>query len=130
MPAIAPYVSAISVMLAAYGFFYNAWKGRIEAGQDVGVPVPGAAAKATQRRTIEAARRVARVLGWVAILVWLIFLKKVADEVCDAFDAHWDLGKYSTLDVAFVVLANSWLLIGVALLNQAWSLTKKRRKYV
>jgi hypothetical protein len=120
---IAPYVSASSVMLAAFGFFYNSLKDRIEAGNAVGAAAADPLLWKRQVRTVRSARAVARLLAGVAVLVWLLFLKQVIDEVRAAADVDFSLAQYSTLDVVFVVLATAWLPIGALMGLQARRLT-------
>jgi hypothetical protein len=124
-PAIAPLVPAVSVMLAAYGFFYNIYKGRIEAAEDIGAAAANLVAWDAQVALVKRGRTAAILLALVPIVVWLLFLKETVDEVEAAIDVHFDLGRYSTLDVVLVVLANSWLAIAVAVALQVPPLTKK-----
>ncbi len=126
-PEIVPYVSAISVMLAAYGFFYNALRGQIEAGSNVGDRAANETALKAQRESVDGAKHAALLLGLIPFFVWLVFLKPVVEEVEAAIDVCFSLHHYSALDVAFVLLANSWLLIGILQLLQVRKLTKKRK---
>lgn len=127
-PEIAPFVSAISVMLAAYGFFYNAYKARIEEGQDVGSPKPDHDDWKAQVAIVEKARSAARLLAVIPVLIWILFLPKVEDQLDAGRDVDFALDRYSTLDVLFVVLATAWLAIAIALGLQARGLTKKRKE--
>jgi hypothetical protein len=125
-PPIAPYVSALSVMLAAYGFFYNAFRGRVEAGKEIGAPAASLTPWNTQVKKVRQARSAARVLGLVPLLVWAIFLKPVVDQIDAGIEAGFALDHYSALDVVFVVLANAWLLVAVISLLDAKSLSTKK----
>lgn len=125
-PAIAPYVSALSVMLAAYGFFYNAYKARIEEGKEVGDPAANTTAWTAQHTKVKRARAAARLLGIVPLVVWLIFLKPMVDQIDAAIDVKFALDRYSALDVVFVVLANTWLLVAAVALLEAKALSKKK----
>jgi hypothetical protein len=128
-PAIAPTVTALSIMLAAYGFFYNALKGRIEAGADVGIRAGDPVVVARQSETVSRARNTAALLGFVPLLIWLLFLKEVVNEIEAAFAVGFSLDHYSALDIAFVLIANSWLLIAWVCFAQARKLHQKQKDY-
>jgi hypothetical protein len=128
-PAIAPLVTATSVMLAAYGFFYNALKGRIEDGFNQGDLSGDPVIRGQQRQAVESARNVALLLGIVPLVIWLVFLKETWHEIKAAIDVCFAISHYSTLDVVFVLLASSWLLIAILLLLQALSLHGKIGDY-
>lgn len=127
-PAIVPYVSAISVMLAAYGFFYNALKDRIDAGLDVGDPAGNEVGKKAQRDTVKNAKLYVLILGLVPLLIWLVFLPPVIEEAEAAIDVCFSLSHYSALDVVFVLLANTWLLIGIFVLVKLRALGKEKKR--
>jgi hypothetical protein len=124
-PAVAPYVSAISVMLAAYGFFYNASKSAIEAGQKVGSAAPNLTSWKAQTTKVERARGAALVLTIVPLVVWGIFAEPMGDKLLDALD--FDYASYQALDVAFVALVNAWLVIAF-LLGRQWAALRGERK--
>lgn len=115
-------------MLAAYGFFYNAYKSRIDAAGAVGAASPDETLLDEQIATVQRGRSAAIGLAIVALVVWLLFLKQVVDEIDAAIDVHFDLDRYSTLDVVFAVLANAWLGIAIAVGLQAEPLSKKLRE--
>lgn len=125
---IASTVTATSVMLAAYGFFYGALKDRIAAGFAVGLAEEGEG-RAGQKAAVTAARNTAFGLGIVPLVIWLIFLKATVEQIEAGLDVNFSISHYSPLDIVFVLLANSWLLIAVILLVQAIELTGKRKKY-
>ena len=126
-PAIAPYVSAISVMLGAYGFFYNAYKQHIDAGFDVEGDAANSAQRRKDRAAVQRARNAARVLAVIPLLVFVLLLDQVEDNVAAAIDDFsWDA--YSTLDVIFVVLACAWLAIGLVVGDQARRLGRKLKQ--
>jgi hypothetical protein len=124
-PAIAPFVPALSVMLAAYGFFYNNYKSRIDAAADIGKRAADPVALRRQVAIVKQGLTAAIVLAVVPIVVWLLLLKETVDEVEAAIDVHFSLSHYSTLDVVFVVLANAWLGIAVAAWLQVRPLKRK-----
>jgi hypothetical protein len=128
-PTIASTVTATSVMLAAYGFFYGALKGRIEAGSDVGDLAGEPDAREEQRGALRKARNTALALGIVPLGIFLIFLKEIVNEIDAALDVNFALSHYSALDIVFVLIASSWLLIAVILLVQAGSLHSKLGEY-
>ena len=121
-PAIAPFVSAISVMLGAYGFFYNAYKGEIEKGLDTSTSVANNAAKTAAINTIKRSRSAARILAGVPIVVFLLLTPQLYDQF---FEGTLNPGDYSTLDVLFVVLSFAWLAIAWGVSRQVRTLTGK-----
>jgi hypothetical protein len=125
-PEIAPYVSAVSVMLAAYGFFYNAYKARVEEGQEVGTASSDLDTWKAQVGKVAKARTAARLLAVVPILVWLLLLPKIVEQLKNGADVGFALDRYSTLDVLFVVVANVWLVIALAVGAQARALSKTK----
>jgi uncharacterized BrkB/YihY/UPF0761 family membrane protein len=120
---IGPLVTASSVMLGAFGFFYGSSKDRIAAAHDVGAPAADPVAWRRQVATVRAARTSARTLGAVAIVIWVLFLKAVVDELEAAWDVRFSPAHYQPLDVVFVALASAWLVIGVLTLAQAHALS-------
>lgn len=128
-PAIASTVTATSVMLAAYGFFYGAVKGRIEAGSNVGLLASDPNTREEQRGTLRRARNTALALGIVPLAIFVIFLKEIVNEIEAAFDVDFALSHYSALNIVFVLIASSWLLIAAILLFQAGSLHSKLGDY-
>jgi hypothetical protein len=125
---IAPFVSALSVMLAAYGFFYNAYKGRVEEGQDADEAPQHLGTWETELKKVKRARNAALLLALVPLAVWLLLLDAIEDELDAAFAADWAIRRYATLDVIFVVLANGWLLISIGIGVQWVRLVGKRRR--
>jgi hypothetical protein len=124
-PAIAPFVSAISVMLGAYGFFYNAYKSRIDAGFDTATDAANNVGKAAAREKISRARNAAVVLAIVPLIVFALLAPQLEDQL---FDGTWDLDEYSTLDVLFVALTCAWLAIALVVGAQAGALQRKLGK--
>jgi hypothetical protein len=120
---IGSFVSASSVMLGAFGFFYGSVKDRIAAGSDVGPAAPDPVAWNRQLATVRRGRTIARLLAGVAVVVWVLLLKAVADEVEAAVDVHFSLSHYQPLDVVFVMLATAWLLIAALMWGQAQRLS-------
>jgi hypothetical protein len=120
------YVTATSIMLGAYGFFYSAVSPRMDAADGLATPAEDPDKRTEQERTLRSGIGTARVLGFVALLVFLIFLKPAVEEVGDI---HFDLDHYSALDVSFVVLVAAWLPIAVLTLARAVSLKKNLKDY-
>ncbi len=118
MEDVASIVSALSVMLGAYGFFYNAYAPQLTAGEEVGGAAANRSAWAKQVRTVERARTTARVLAAVPLVVFLIFTPDIWDRL-EALASGPDLGDYSTLDVVFMLLACSWLAIALIVARRA-----------
>ncbi len=122
MDDVASMVSALSVMLGAYAFFYNAFSPRINAGEDVGGSAANRTAWERQVRTVERARAAARGLAVVPLVVFLVFLPEVVDRAESLADRAAD-GHYETLDVVFLLLAVGWLGIAVVVYLQSRRLT-------
>lgn len=119
---IAPYVSAVSAMLAAYAFFFNAFKQQIDDAAEVGDPDVNLT---PWKRQLAKAKKGVRTATWLAavpFLIWVLFLDKTEDGIAKS---TWDLGRYETLDVLFFVLANGWLLIGMVMSKRALALKGK-----
>ena len=118
MDDVASMVSALSVMLGAYAFFYNAFSPRINAGEDVGGSAANRTAWERQVRTVERARTAARGLAVIPLIVFLVFLPEVVDRTGSVLDTTAD-GGYETLDVVFLLLAVGWLAIAALVFLQA-----------
>lgn len=110
---IASTVTASSVMLAAYGFSYNALKDRIDAASDVGVKAAEPEAVMRQRKTVVRGAKTTGLLAGVAFAIWLVLLKPAANEVEAAIHVRFAFSHYSTLDIIFVLLAITWLFIAI-----------------
>jgi hypothetical protein len=122
-PAIASFVSAISVMLGAYGFFYNAYKGQIEDGLDVEGTAANDVAKRRDIKTVTRARNAARLLALIPLVVFALLVPQLEDQ----FGGSLALSDYSTLDVLFVVLSFGWLVIALVVGVQWRRLATKLR---
>lgn len=118
MDDVASMVSALSVMLGAYAFFYNAFSPRINAGEDVGGSAANRTAWQRQVRTVERARTAARGLAVVPLIVFLVFLPEAVDRTQSLAAIATD-GRYETLDVVFLLLAVGWLAIAGLVYLQA-----------
>jgi hypothetical protein len=116
-------VSALSVMLGAYAFFYNAYSPRLKAGQEIGPPAANRTAWRKQLATVREARTTGLLLGAIPFVVFAIFLPEVWDRIEALFDDP-SLDHYSALDVTFVLLACGWLAIGILVTLQAMGLSK------
>jgi len=125
---IGPLLSSTSLLLAAYGFFYNTQRDRIDAviaekrNDDVNL-------RRAQRDHARRVRNVARTLAAVAFLVWLLLLPEVVASVCDAFEPKLDLSDYSTPHVIFVVAATAWLFVGVLVARRAHEVSKQVKAF-
>ena len=122
MDDVASMVSALSVMLGAYAFFYNAFSPRINAGEDIGGSAANRTAWERQVRTVERARTAARGLAIVPLIVFLVFLPEVVDRTGSLADDAAD-GRFETLDVVFLLLNVGWLAITFLVFLQARRLT-------
>jgi len=123
MDDVASMVSALSVMLGAYAFFYNAFSPRINAGEDVGGSAANRTAWERQVRTVERARTAARGLAVVPLIVFLVFLPELIDRTESLAGTAAD-GRYETLDVVFLMLNVGWLAIAFLVVLQARRLTR------
>src|SRR5688500_6773432 len=122
MDDVASMVSALSVMLGAYAFFYNAFSPRIDAGEDVGGSAANRTAWARQARPVERARAAARGLAVVPLVGCFVFLPGVVDRAESLADRA-AAGHDETLDVVFLLLAGGWLGIAVIVYLQSRLLT-------
>lgn len=127
-PEISSTVTATSVMLGAYGFFYGALRDRIDKGLEVGRPAGNETDRQAQRKVVAAAKKTALLLGIIPLGIWLVFLKPAVNEIEAGFDVCFSFSHYSALNIVFVLLAFSWLLIAFVLLRQYVSLRKKESK--
>jgi hypothetical protein len=127
--AIASTVTASSVMLAAYGFSYNALKDRIDAASDVGLKATDPEAVKKQRKTVVKGALTAGALAALAFVIWLVLLKPAVNEVEAGIRVHFAFSHYSTLDIIFVLLTIAWLAIAVGLAIKAISLIKDIKNY-
>ncbi|HEU4739644.1 MAG TPA: hypothetical protein VFS54_11290 [Solirubrobacterales bacterium] len=123
-------VTATSVMLGAYGFFYGALRDTIATGLEVGKPAGNPTDKEAQRKVVETAKKTALLLGLVPLAIWLIFLEPAVNEIEAGFDVGFSLEHYSALDIVFVLLTFSWLLIAFVLLDQYSKLRRKEKKLI
>jgi hypothetical protein len=118
---VGPLLSSVSLMLAAFGFFYTTQRDRIDATiADKDVPDAG-----TKRTTMFTAAKKVRnstaVLGIAALVVWLLLLDEIEDRAAAAID-DFSLDKYSTPDAIFFVAANAWLLVAIYIAGRWWKL--------
>jgi succinate dehydrogenase hydrophobic anchor subunit len=115
-------VSALSVMLGAYAFFYNAYSPRLRAGIDIGPPAANRTAWRKQVHAVRGARATGLALGAIPFVVFAIFAPEVWSRI-EAAVTH-PFHHYSALDVTFVLLACGWLAIGFLVSHQAMGLSK------
>lgn len=124
----AAYLSAVSIMLASYGFFFSFYRDRIESGFEADETPPSENDEEAAIAEVSTARSAALLLGIVPLAVWLIFLGPVIEEVEAAFAVDFSFEHYSATDVAFVAAASAWFVIAFILLKQAVALWLKLRK--
>jgi hypothetical protein len=115
-------VSALSVMLGAYAFFYNTYSPRLRAGVDIGPPAANRTAWRRQVRAVREARTTGLALGAIPFVVFAIFSPEVWDRIKSVVTHPFP--EYSALDVTFVLLACGWLAIGFLVSHQAMGLSK------
>jgi len=116
-------------MLAAFGFFYNAVKDRIDAA-DAAPSAARAENPEDKRRaagTVRNGRQTASLLALVALVVFALLASYLVHEIEAAIDVGFALAAYSTLDVIFVVLAFGWLGLAALFGWRARKLTRKLR---
>lgn len=118
-------LSAVSLLLAAFGFVYNTQKDRIdEVLADTDIP-EDATARVNVRKKAKAARNSAAWLCLTAFVMWLLLLKEIEHKFAAAIHHHFAFSTYSTLDVVFFVAANTWLLIAIFLGCRVQGLNKR-----
>jgi hypothetical protein len=132
MPAsgsgVGPLVSGASVMLAAYGFFYNAVKDQIESARKINAH-PGTPDQAdASYGSVHGAQRTAELLAVVAAVIFSLLLPHAVSEIRDAVKVGFKLRDYSTLDAIFVAMVVGWLGIAVLVASWALELRGKARK--
>jgi hypothetical protein len=125
---LAPLVSGTSVMLAAFGFFYNAVKDDIDDALELSTRPATPEQKTRSRRKLTAARRTALLLTLVAAIVCALLASQTVTEIKAAIDADFALDRYSTLDAIFVAMAFAWLGIVVFCVLRVIKLTSKLRE--
>lgn len=128
-PAIASTVTASSVMLAAFGFAYNALKGNIDHATDLESKSENSVVLAAQRKALNRGAGTAAGLAAVAATIFLVLLKPAVNEVEAAFRVDFSVHHYSALNIIFVLLTATWLLIAIGLAVKAGSLIKKKKNY-
>lgn len=110
---VGPLLSSVSLMLAAFGFFYTTQRDRIDAViDDADIPDPGSA-RTKKLKNAERARQSATFLCLAALVIWILLLDEILNRIRLAFDQHLDLDRYSTENVIFFVAANAWLCVAI-----------------
>jgi hypothetical protein len=123
---VGPLLSSVSLMLAAFGFFYATQRERIDAViDDADVPDAGSNARKSKHSKAKRARTSALILGLTAALVWGLLLHEICHHLKTAIDQHFDLSRYSTPDVIFFVAANAWLGIAIYIATRWYKLNAK-----
>jgi hypothetical protein len=118
-------VSGSSVLLAAFGFYYNTVQDRVENAAAVGESPANRDSADEVSETIRAGRQTARILGLVALLVFVLLFSYLEHEIATAVDVRFALSAYSTLDVIFVALALGWLGIAAFFCSRAIAFSRK-----
>jgi uncharacterized integral membrane protein len=125
---IGPLLSAVSLLLAAFGFVYNMQKDRIDAViADTDVS-PDLNKRAAHRTTAKSTRNTATWLCLTALLMWALLLSEIEHKVAAAIRHRFALSTYSTLDVVFFVAANTWLLIAIFMASRVAKLNERAKK--
>jgi hypothetical protein len=120
-----PLLSAVSLLLAAFGFVYNTQKDRIDAViGDTDVPADPDE-RAAHYNKAKAARNSAIWLGVAAFLMWVLLLKELEHKVAAVIRHHFALSTYSTLDAVFFVAANTWILIAIFMAIRVFTLNDR-----
>jgi|tagenome__1003787_1003787.scaffolds.fasta_scaffold19020484_2 hypothetical protein len=109
---IAPLVTGTSVMLAAFGFFYNAVKDGIDDALELSTSPASEEIKSATRKKLKAARSTAGLLAIVALVVCALLASQTVTEIKAAIEVRFALDEYSTLDAIFVAMAFAW--VGIA----------------
>ncbi|HXD53943.1 MAG TPA: hypothetical protein VN618_04240 [Solirubrobacteraceae bacterium] len=110
---IGPLLSAVSLLLAAFGFVYNTQKDRIDAVLDDADVPADVNTRASKRRRAQSARNSATWLLVAALLMWVLLLKEIEHKAAAAFKHDFAPSTYSTVDAVFFVAANAWLVIAI-----------------
>jgi hypothetical protein len=122
---IGPLLSSVSLMLAAFGFFYNTQKDRIDEAASVdGIP-DDPNAKTRAKKSAIKVQNVARLFGLVALVVWALLVPEMVGQVEDAFDPSLRLSDYSTPNIIFFVAANAWLAVALYLRTRVRAVQKR-----
>jgi hypothetical protein len=121
-------VSGSSVMLAAFGFYFNAVKTEIDAAETTETTPANPEAGAQADRAIRRGRQTALGLGVVALVVFALLASYLVHEIKAAIDLRFALSAYSTLDVIFVLLALGWLGLAAFFARRALKLSARLRK--
>jgi hypothetical protein len=121
-------LSAVSLLLAAFGFLYNMQKDRIEAViADTDLPVD-LDKRAATRTKAKSTRNIAAWLGLAAFVMWILLLKEIEHKAAAAIKHRFALSTYSTVDVVFFVAANAWLLIAIFMGSRVLKLNERANK--
>jgi hypothetical protein len=110
---IGPLLSAVSLLLAAFGFVYNTQKDRIDAVIDDSDIPANKDARQSKHSKATSARNSAACMCLAASLMWVLLLEEIEHKVAAAVRHDFALNTYSTLDVVFFVAANTWIVIAI-----------------
>lgn len=122
---VGPLLSSVSLLLAAFGFVYNAQKERIDAAlADTDIPADADVLKAS-RAAAASARNSAVWLLVAALVMWLLLIDEIEHKAAAAIRQRLALNTYSTPDAVFFVAANTWLVIAIFLALRACKLKKR-----
>jgi hypothetical protein len=122
---LGPLVSGTSVMLAAFGFFYNAVKDGIDEALALSTSPATSEEKTKTKTKLKAERRTAALLTFVAVIVCALLASQTVTEIKAAIDVSLDFDAYSTLDAIFVAMVAAWMGIAVFCLLRVIKLSGK-----
>ena len=122
---VSPLLSSVSLMLAAFGFFYGTQRERIDAAiDDTTLPDAGSTKRKNLLKSTKRIRGSAAWLAIAALIVWILLLDEIEDRVGAVLDDH-SLASYSTPDAIFFVAANAWLLVATYIASRWLKLCKR-----
>jgi hypothetical protein len=125
---IGPLLSAVSLLLAAFGFVYSTQKDRIDTViEDSEIPADKDVLKSKYSRATSA-RNSAAWLCLAASLMWVLLLEEIEHKVAAAVRHDFALSTYSTLDAVFFVAANTWLFIATFMAMRVCKLNKRAKE--
>jgi len=124
MTEVSSLLSSVSLMLAAFGFFYGTLRERIDKTiADKSMPDHGTK-RTGLRNEATRARNSAAWLAVAALVVWVLLLDEIEDRVAAAVD-DLSLDSYSTPDAIFFAAANVWLLVAIYVGSRWWKLRER-----
>jgi hypothetical protein len=122
---IGPLLSSVSVMLAAFGFFYNSQKDKIDAAADGTTQPDDPYMRKALADSLAKPERSALLFAGSAFVVWLLLLPEIVDCFVDAVGSS--VSDYATPRVIFFVAANAWLAVAIYVACRAAAIHKRKR---